>query len=134
MRYIFISLTILLCPCFVSAQETQSNLPEWFDNFYEKVNQKVITPVRESTETLPQDIEKGLKRLLEKFQEKKQEKQEEVKEEIKKEAKEQAQTWAQRVIERVEEFLAPLKNKVQEGSSWIREKVNGVKDFFTDLF
>lgn len=109
-------------------------MPGWFNNFYEQVNQKVVSPVRETTETLPQNIEKGFKHLLEKFQEKKQQKQEEVKQEIKKEAKEQAYSWSHRVMEKVEGSLAPLKNRVQQGSDWIRERANGVKDFFVDLF
>lgn len=136
MRYVLISLTILLCPCLASAQQEdiKPTLPEWFDNFYEQVNQKVINPVRETSESLPQDIEKGIKRLLERIQEKKQQKQEEVKQEIKKEAKEQAQGWSRQVTEKIEEFLAPLKNKVQQGSVLIREKFNKVKDFFVGLF
>lgn len=108
--------------------------PDWLNKIYQQVNQKVIAPVKQSTQNLPENVEKGLKYLLEKAQQKKQEKQEEIKQEIKNEVKEEAKEWGQRAAERIKKFLAPLKNKIQQGSGLTREAINKIKDFLIDFF
>ena len=127
-------ISILYLPSFTSAQMTIELEPNWPDKLYQKINQQVIAPVKQSTQNLPENIEKGVKQLLEKLQQKKQEKQEEIKQEIKNEVKEEAKEWNQRAAERIKKFLAPLKNKIQQGTGLIREAVNKVKDFLIDFF
>ncbi len=109
-------------------------MPDWLNKIYQQVNQKVITPVKQRTQNLPEEIEKGLKNLLEKVRQEKQEKQKEIKQEIKSEVKEEAQEWSQRAAERIKKFLAPLKNKIQQGTGLIREVINKIKDSLINFF
>jgi hypothetical protein len=56
-------------------------------------------------------------------------KQQEVKQEIKKEIKKQTKNWFQKKLEKIEKLLLhPLKIKIQEGSTLIREWVNRIKE------
>jgi len=134
MRYTILVISIistLYLPGFTSAQIKVELEPNWIDKLYQKINQKVITPVKQSTQDLPEGMERSIKNLLEKAR---QEKQEEIKQEIKSEVKEEAKEWGQRAAERIKKFLAPLKNKIQQGTGLIREAVNKVKDFLIGFF
>lgn len=137
MRYLILIISIisiLYLPDFTSAQIRVELEPDWIDKLYQKINQKIIKPVKQSTQNLPEDVERGLKNLLEKAQQKKQEKQEEIKQEIKNEVKEEAKEWGQKATERIKKFLAPLRNKIQQGTGLIREAVNKIKDFLIGFF
>lgn len=131
---IILIIFILYLPNFTSAQIKIELEPNWPDKLYQKINQKIIRPVKQAAQDLPQDVKRGLKNLLEKLQQEKQEKQEEIKQEIKSEVKEEAKEWGQRAAERIKKFLAPLKNKIQQGTGLIRQTVNKIKDFLIDFF
>ena len=109
-------------------------MPDWLNKIYQGIDQKIITPVKQATQNLPENIERSVKNLLEKLQQEKQKKQEEIKQEVKSEVKEEAKEWGQRSAERIKKFLAPLKNKIQQGTGLVRQTVNKVKDFLIDLF
>ena len=138
MRYAILIISIIFIFCFsgfASAQEIKGPaMPDWLNKIYQGIDQEIIRPVKQSTQDLPEDIERSVKNLLEKAQQKKQEKQEEIKKEIKSEVKEEAKEWGQRAAERIKKFLAPLKNKIQQGTGLIRQAVNKVKDFLIDFF
>lgn len=125
---------ILYLPGFAFAQETTQSIPDWLNKIYQGIDQNIITPVKQTTQNLPEDVERGLKNLLEKAQQEKQKKQEEIKQEIKSEVKEEAKEWGQRAAERIKKFLAPLKNKIQQGTGLIKEAVNKIKDFLIGFF
>lgn len=123
MRYIIISLIILLLPYFTSAQETTDLKPNWFHRTYQNI------------QNLPQEIEKSTKYIWGKAQEKKKEKQEEIKQEIKKGIKKEIQEWTQKGLTNLKEkVLNPLKNKIQQGSTFIRQGIYEIKDYFIELF
>lgn len=103
----------------------------FFNEIFQKLDQEVIDPVKQTISRLPQDIENGFKHLWEKFRGKKQEKQEEIKEEIKQEIKEEVQESGEKAKIK---YLAPLKNKIQQGSSWLRELFIRLKNFVVGLF
>lgn len=132
---IILVISIFCFSGFASAQEIKGPaMPDWLNKIYQGIDQKIIRPVKQSTQDLPEDIERSVKNLLEKLQQEKQKKQEEIKQEIKSEVKEEAKEWGQRAAERIKKFLTPLKNKIQQGTGLIREGVNKVKDFLINLF
>jgi len=133
MKHIILIVFILYLPNFASAQMTIDLEPNWPDRLFQEIDQKIIGPVKQTVQNLPENVEKGVKQLLEKLQKEKKEKQEEIKQEIKSEVKEEAKEWGQRAAERVKRFLAPLKNKIQQGTGLIREGVNKIKDFIIYL-
>jgi len=136
-RYIILIISTLFIFClsnFASAQEITESAPDWLNKCFDWARHKIIEPVKQGTQNLPEKVEIQTKNLLEKFQQEKQEKQEEIKQEIKSELKEKVKQWGQKWAEKIKGFLAPLKNKIQQGSTIIREAVNKVKDFLIDLF
>jgi DNA anti-recombination protein RmuC len=139
MRHILIILIIFIPSfCFnsVSAQETTESASNWLKEIYQQTGQKVIDPVKRMIDSmkqkhkdLPQNIEKKSQGIFERVQEKAEMKQEEIKQEIKKEIKKQTKNWFQNKLDRVKQLLNPLKIKIQEGSTLIREwVVNGIKE------
>ena len=108
---------------FVLAQETIKieSIPSWFQQF----NDKIVNPVKQGVDKIP-EVTEG---LFKKIQRKTEQKQAEVKQEIKKEVKKEAKGWIEGKIEWVEELLSPLKIKIQQGSAWIRQGVNKVRNF-----
>ena len=70
--------------------------------------------------------------LLEKTQNTIEEKQDELVdkaiEKTKKESKEMIKNWFKRKVQWIEEALSPLKIRIQQGSDWIREKIEGLKN------
>ena len=136
-RYIISLIIFTLCfSGFVSAQEKENQLEiNWLERIYHKINQKIISPVKQTTENLPQDAAKGIENLLEKVKEKKQEKQEEIKEEVKRGIKEKTKEWTQNRLDWLKnKVLNPLKNKIQQGSSLIRKGFCKIKDYLIELF
>ncbi|MBU2472558.1 hypothetical protein KKE74_00830 [Patescibacteria group bacterium] len=122
-KIIILSLLIILILLFsfnfVSAQETIKieSVPNWL--------QYIIDPVKRGVEKIPESTEG----LFKKIQKKTEQKQEQVKQEIKKEVKKEAKGWVEEKIEWVEDFLSPLKIKIQQGSAWIRKGVDKVRNF-----
>ncbi len=137
MQHIILIILIIFIFCFsgfVSAQEIKGPArPDWFDKIYQGIDQKIIRPVKQSTQNLPEEIEKGVKHILERVREEKQEKQEEIKQEVKKEIKKETKKWGQKAAERIKGLLAPLKNKIQQGTGLIRQSVNKIKYFLIDF-
>jgi len=120
MKKIIILLIILLFSFnFVSAQETVKI------DFYQQFDNKIVDPVKRGIEKIP-EVTEG---LFKKIQRETEQKQAEVKQEIKKEVKKEVQGWIQWKIEWIEELLSPLKIKIQQGSTWIRQEVNKVRNF-----
>ena len=139
MRHIILFITIFISfSGFALAQEAQEMFkplsPEPFNRFYQQINNKVINPTRQAIKTFPSNVETGLKHLLEEVKEKKQQTQEEIKQAIKEEAKKEAKEWVGKIAEKIENFLAPLKNKIQQGSTLVRDVIYKIKDFFIGLF
>ena len=139
MRYIITIIIIFISfSGFALAQETQevfrSLSPEPFNRFYQQIDNKVISPVRQAIQTFPSNVETGLKHLLEEAKEKRQQAQEEIKQAIKEEAKKETKEWVGKIAEKIKNFLAPLKNKIQQGSTLVREVIYKIKDFFIGLF
>lgn len=136
-RYIISLIIFTLCLCFsgfVSAQENQLEI-NWLERIYHKINQKIISPVKQTTENLPQDAAKGIEYLIEKAKQEKQEKQEEIKEEVKRGIKEKTKEWTQNRLDWLKnKVLNPLKNKIQQGSSLIRKGFCKIKDYLIELF
>ena len=134
-RYIISLIIFTFCfSGFVSAQENQLEI-NWLERIYHKINQKIISPVKQTTENLPQDAAQGIKYLLEKAEEKKQEKQEEIKQEAKKRFKEKVKEWTQNRLDWLKnKVLNPLKNKIQEGSILIKKGINKIKDYLIEIF
>lgn len=126
-QYIIFIIIFAICfPYLASAQDTK-----WFEGIFNKFEQKVINPVQESVQNLPQDVASGVRYLKEKAREKKEAKKEEIKEGI----KERARKWAQNKLIWLEnKVLNPLKNKIQEGSSLIRKGFYKVKDYLVEIF
>ncbi len=112
---LFLSILILFSFNFVLAQEI--------------ILKDIINPVKRGIEIIPEIIPEITKDLFKKIQRETKQKQREVKQEIKKEVKKEAQGWFQKKIERTEDFLSPLKIKIQQGSNWIRQGVNKVRNF-----
>jgi len=137
MRHTILIILIIFIFCFsnfASAQITVELEPNWSDSLFQKIDRKIIGPVKQTVQSIPEGVEKGVKQLLEKLQQEKKEKQEEIKQEIKSEVKEEAKEWGQGAAERIKKFLAPLKNKIQQGSSIVREAINKIKDFLISFF
>ena len=128
MRYIIILLTILLLPYFVSAQGI--NWSNWFNNAYDKTNQKILNPVKQFIEKSEELLDKTEKAIEQKQEELVDQAQEKVKQEVKKGAK----NWLKRRLESVEQTLAPLKNKIQEGRGLLREQVYKLKNYLNNWF
>lgn len=58
-----------------------------------------------------------------------------VKQEIKQEFKTEAKKFLSGLLERVKiRVLNPLKNKIQQGSNWLREKIYQIKDYLINYF
>ncbi len=135
MRHLILIIFILFFPGFALAQnpEGSANL-EKLDRFYEQINEKALQPMKQLSDKLSESMEKSLEKVIEKIKQKKHQKQEEIKEEVKREVKEGAREWGQSLAIWIEDQLAPLKIKVQEGSSLIRERVNQIKDWLIGLF
>lgn len=128
MKKIIISLIIFLFSFnFVLAQETVKieSVPNWLKNSYQLFNNKIVNPVKQGAEKIP-EVTEG---LFKKIQRETEQKQAEVKQEIKKEVKKEAKGWVEEKIGWVEEFLSPLKIKIQQGSTWVRQGVNKVRNF-----
>jgi len=129
-KIIILSLLIILILFsfnFVSAQETVKieSVPNWLKDFYQQFDNKIVDPVKRGAEKIPEATEG----LFKKIQRKTEQKQVEVKQEIKKEVKKEAKGWVEEKIEWIEEFLSPLKIKIQQGSTWTRQGVNKIRNF-----
>lgn len=124
---LFLSIILIFSFNFVLAQETIKieSVPNWLEDYYQLFDNKIIDPVKRAAEKIPEATES----LFKKIQRKTEQKQAEVKQEIKKEVKKEAKGWIQEKIERVEELLSPLKIKIQQGSTWIRQGVNKIRNF-----
>ena len=136
-RYIISLIIFTLCfSGFALAQDNQNQLKtNWLERIYHKIDQKILTPVKESIESLPQDAAKGIKYLSEKAEEKRQAKQEEIKQEVKKKFKEKVKEWTQSRLDWLKnKVLNPLKNKIQEGSTLIKKGINKIKDYLIEIF
>ena len=126
-KIIILSIILLFSFNIVSAQETVKieSVPDWLKNSYQLFDDKIVNPVKQGAEKVPEVIEG----LFKKIQRETEQKQAEVKQEIKKEVKKEAKGWVQEKIEWMEELLSPLKIKIQQGSAWIRQGVNKVRNF-----
>lgn len=93
-----------------------------------------INKVKRTVEGIPQEAAKGIQYLMQRAEEKFNLKKAEIKEEIKQEAKEQINKQIEKKTSRIENWLNPLKNKIQEGSALIRRTVYRIKDFLFDIF
>jgi hypothetical protein len=132
---IIILIIVILCLVgIILNQAGKKPAGDWLDKIYQQINQKFINPMKQGVSKFSQKIESWAKNLLEKIKEKKRQKQKEIKEEIKQEIKEEAEKQVQKRTEKIENFLAPLKNKIQQGSAAIKESVNKIKDFLISLF
>lgn len=103
----------------------------FFDEIIQKIDQEVISPVKQTIENLPQDIANGISHLLERFRGKKEQKQEEIKEEIKQGIKDGIRQGGEKAEKKL---LAPLKNKIQQGRDSLVYLINKLKDFIISLF
>ncbi|MFH1460809.1 MAG: hypothetical protein ABIF84_00065 [Patescibacteria group bacterium] len=106
---------------FVQAGETESVKPEQVRSFYQKAEDKIINPVKRFIKSFTREQEQE---FMEGIQEKVEQKTGEIKEEIEQEVKTRTKNWIrnwfQEKVNKVEEFLSPLKIKIQEGSDWLR--------------
>lgn len=138
MRYlILLIIFIFFLSGFASAQDMEKPAgenSEKIEKIYQQIDQKALQPMKQLTDRLSESIEKNLKKAIEKIKEKKHQKQEEIKEEVKREVKEEAREWGQGLGGWLKDRLAPLKIKIQEGSSLIRKEVNQIKGWFINLF
>jgi len=132
MRYLILILisTILLNFNVALAQDEITN-PYNFSNLQYQIDQKIVNPMKQGIDYLTKKLESVSQNFLEKAKIRKEQKQEEIKEEIKDEAEEMVR---QRISRFERWILVPLKNKTQQGSELIRQGIDDIKNFLTNLF
>jgi len=127
MRYIIIFIIFIFSFNIVLAQENVG--------FFDKVDQKVVNPVKRLFNSVIQKgTEEKSQEMMEKAQDVIKEQQEELfnkaQEKVKQEVKTRSRIWLENKLEWVKDKLAPLKNRIQEGSDIIREWIEGIKKYW----
>ncbi|MFH0906880.1 MAG: hypothetical protein ABIC36_00615 [bacterium] len=118
----------------ISAQEANEPQLNWFDKFYQNINLKIIDPVKQEIQGIPEKAENSSQDILKQAQDIKDQKEAEIKQGIKQEIKIQIQKIIQKGINQIKSWLNPLKIKIQQGSNWIRDELEGIKEYLFNLF
>jgi len=135
MKYLIILIIFTLSFNIVSAQETDRSFSlETIDDFSQKVEDKVINPVKRLFDSIiKKGAEEKSQEMMKKAEDIIKEQQEELvdkaQEKIKQEVKTRSRIWLENKLEWVKDKLAPLKIRFQEGSDLIREWVEKIKEY-----